>query len=56
MFYNSKMIKKNLKKFEKILVDGFKYEVPNFLIYKKIPNELTKTLIKKSLIFTRNIF
>ena len=39
----------------KIDIDGYKYEVPTFLITQKIPENLTKLLIKKSLIFTRNI-
>ena len=37
-------------------IDGYKYEVPTFLIHQKIPNKLTTSLIRKSLIFTRNIF
>ena len=37
-------------------IDGYKYDVPAFLISQKIPNQLTNTLIKKSLNFTRNIF
>ena len=45
-----------LNDFKKIDIDGYKYEVPTFLIYQKIPKELTKSLISKSLIFTRNIF
>ena len=40
---------------KKIDIDGYKYEIPNFLISEKIPNEITKLQIKKSLIFTRNI-
>jgi DNA repair protein RecO (recombination protein O) len=40
---------------KKVNIDGFKYEVPFFLISQKIPNQLTSSLIKKSLIFTRNI-
>ncbi len=39
----------------KIKIDGYIYEVPNFLIFKKIPVELNKTLIRKSLYFTRNV-
>ena len=39
----------------KVKIDKYDYEVPNFLIKKKIPNEITKLLIKKSLIFTRNV-
>tara|TARA_X000000368_G_scaffold369075_1_gene317408 strand:- start:144 stop:824 length:681 start_codon:yes stop_codon:yes gene_type:complete len=38
-----------------INIDGYNYEIPNFLISEKIPNEITKLQIKKSLIFTRNI-
>ena len=36
-------------------IDGYNYEVPSFLITQKIPDKLTKTLIKKSLTFTRSI-
>ena len=39
----------------KIKIDGYIYEVPNFLIFKKIPLELNNTLIRKSLYFTRNV-
>ncbi len=42
----------NLKK---IKIDEYNYEVPIFLIKQKIPNKITKLLIKKSLIFTRNV-
>ena len=41
---------------KKIKIDGYNYEVPNFLIKQEIPNEITKQLIKKSLIFTRSVF
>ena len=40
---------------KKINIDGYNYEIPNFLISEKIPNEITELQIKKSLIFTRNI-
>ena len=40
---------------KKIKIDKYNYEVPNFLIKQKIPNEITKLLIKKSLIFTRSV-
>ena len=40
---------------KKIKIDEYNYEVPNFLIKKKIPNKITRLLIKKSLIFTRNV-
>ena len=39
----------------KIKIDGSIYEVPNFLIFKKIPVEFNNTLIRKSLYFTRNV-
>ena len=40
----------------KIKIDGSIYEVPNYLISKKIPSEFTNILIRKSLYFTRNVF
>ena len=40
---------------KKIKIDEYNYEVPNFLIKQKIPNEIKKLLIKKSLIFTRSV-
>ena len=39
----------------KIKIDGYIYEVPNFLIFKKIPVDFNNTLIRKSLYFTRNV-
>ena len=40
---------------KKINIDGFIYEVPNYLIQINPPKVITKLLIKKSLYFTRNI-
>ena len=40
---------------KKIKIDGFIYEIPEFLISKKTPEVLSKSLIKKSLYFTRSI-
>ena len=45
----------NNNDFNKIKIDSYIYEVPNFLILKKIPDKFTNILIKKSLIFTRNV-
>ena len=54
----------NLEKFKdndlkneikKIKIDTFFYDVPVFLILRKIPEQLSNDLIKKSLYFTRNI-
>ena len=39
----------------KVKIDTFSYEVPAFLISKKFPEKISKSLIKKSLYFTRNI-
>ena len=52
IFYDPKDDVYTLKK---IKIDGYNYEVPNFLINEKIPDEITKLLIKKSLIFTRSV-
>ena len=49
-------VKDSLNDLKKVDIDGYKYEVPTFLISQKIPDELTKPLIRKSLTFTRNIF
>ena len=47
-------IKKN-KDFLKIKIDGYIYEIPNYLVQKKIPENLTNLLIRKSLYFTRQV-
>ena len=39
----------------KIKIDGYIYEIPNYLIDKKIPIDFTNTLIRKSLYFTRQV-
>ncbi len=44
-----------LSEIHKIKIDGYIYEVPNYLIQKKIPSNFTKILICKSLIFTRSV-
>ena len=46
---------KDSNSFSKIKIEEYNYEVPNFLITKKIPNETTRLLIKKSLFFTRSV-
>jgi DNA repair protein RecO (recombination protein O) len=40
---------------KKINIDGYNYEVPNYLMQKKTPEKITNSIIKKSLYFTRNI-
>jgi len=41
--------------FNKVKIDNYIYEVPNFLIMKKIPDKFSNILIKKSLNFTRYV-
>ena len=41
--------------FQKIKIDGYIYEIPNYLIQKKIPTKFTNLLIRKSLYFTRQV-
>ena len=52
---NYKEINDKPNSFKKINIDGFLYEVPNYLIQSKTPELITNFLIKKSLYFTRNI-
>ena len=43
------------KDFLKVKIDGYIYEIPNYLIRKKIPDDFTNPLIRKSLYFTRQV-
>ena len=43
------------KDFIKIKIDGYIYEIPNYLIQKKLPENSTNLLIRKSLYFTRQV-
>ena len=43
------------KDFIKINIDGYIYEIPNYLIEKKIPENFTNLTIRKSLYFTRQV-
>ena len=45
----------NINDFNKVKIDSYIYEVPNFLILKKIPDKFSNILIKKSLNFTRHV-
>ena len=45
----------NEDKIKKIKIESFYYEVPEYLISKKIPDKASNYLIKKSLYFTRHI-
>ena len=45
----------NNKQLLKINIDGYIYEIPNYLIYKKIPDNPTNFIIHKSLYFTRQV-
>ena len=46
---------KNINETNKIKIDEYFYEVPNFLVLKKIPKNYTNSLIKKSLYFSRQV-
>ena len=50
---NQSIINKDINKLK---IDGYIYEVPNYLISKKIPKNFSNLLIRKSLYFTRQIF
>ena len=43
------------KDFVKIKIDEYIYEIPNYLIQKKIPESFTNLLFRKSLYFTRQV-
>ena len=45
----------NDKDFIKNKIDGYIYEIPNYLIMQKIPENFTNLLIRKSLYFTRQV-
>ena len=48
-------INKNNEQFFKIKIDGYIYEIPNYLILETIPDNFTNVLIRKSLYFTRQV-
>ena len=48
-------INKNNELFFKIKIDGYIYEIPNYLILETIPDNFTNVLIRKSLYFTRQV-
>ena len=45
----------NLTNIKKIKIDNFVYDIPEYLIQKKIPDRIQNIIIKKSLYFTRSI-
>ena len=46
----------NSQDISNLSIDGYNYQIPNFLILRTAPRDLTGFLIKKALTFTRNIF
>ena len=48
-------INQDNKELLKIKIDGYIYEIPNFLIKKKMPENFSNLLIRKSLYFTRQV-
>jgi len=47
--------KEDSNKLNKIKIDGYIYEIPSYLINKKIPENFNNMLIRKSLYFTRQV-
>ena len=45
----------SLSDLKKIKIDGYSYDVPNFLIHQKIPNKINMSMVKKSLTFNRTV-
>ncbi len=43
------------KDFLKIKIDGYIYEIPNYLIKKEMPKNFTNSIIRKSLYFSRQV-
>ena len=43
------------KNYIKIKIDGYIYEIPNYLVQKKIPKIFSNLIIRKSLYFTRQV-
>ena len=52
---NFKNDSNNAFEIKKIKIDSFYYEIPEYLISRKIPDKINNNLIKKSLYFTRHI-
>jgi len=48
-------INKDKKLLVKIKIDGYIYEIPNYLIENIIPDDFTNIIIRKSLYFTRQV-
>ncbi len=48
-------VKKEKNGVQKVKIDTFNYEVPDYLIFRELPENPSNYLIKKSLYFTRNI-
>ena len=43
------------KDYIKNKIDGYIYEIPNYLVQRKIPENFTNLLVRKSLYFTRQV-
>ena len=48
-------VNKKINEIIKVKIDGYIYEIPNYLIYKKVPEKITNSLIRMSLYFTRQV-
>ena len=48
--------KNDILKNSRLKIDEYTYNVPNFLILNKIPNQFSNLILKTALIFTKSIF
>ena len=48
-------INKNINEIIEVKIDGYIYKIPNYLIQKKVPQNINNSLIRMSLYFTRQV-
>jgi len=53
--HRGKLDNNNINDINKMNIDGYIYDVPKYLVLKKIPEKYTNEIIKKSLYFTRQV-
>ncbi len=53
--HRDKFDNNNINDINKMNIDGYIYDVPKYLVLKKVPEKYTNEIIKKSLYFTRQV-
>ena len=53
--HRGKFDNNNINDINKMNIDGYIYDVPKYLVLKKVPEKHTNEIIKKSLYFTRQV-